>query len=572
MKAKIKDFKLKLSRVFDDSFETVQWKNYVDYIILGLILLSTIEVFLSTYDNIVERFGEWLHAIDLLTTIVFTIEVTLRIWCADLIDEKYKGFLGRIRYCVSFYGLIDILSTYTYVLTLFFPINYTMFKSLRMIRLLRVLRLFRIFRFMRSVRLLGKAMKQCKTEMMVSLQFLCIVTLIMSFVLFFVEHEAQPDVYKNGWTSVLWAFAQYIGDPGSFADTPPITSVGHVIAFMVGILGVAIFAVPAGLIGSAFTDVMAEEKHEEYLKEWTEKLHLAFERKLNRPTGFQIAPPYVSVVEVQARLGLKDSEIFDVVAQNPNFRLINLSCTQPADLHPQDKLAVEHYVLNTPYGCCINRGSKVTIFSPSNIVDPVMGWWGYYLAKIGGFNFISREIGVTRPYTTFYQYKPEKLAEHQDEFMNDLNRLASSEDSWVLTVMPASGADEPTYPTQFHFTYGAKKGDETYDNPNITLNDVPSFDALYKTFAKQLEDCYGLSADKQRYHANSAAAYFARHLTTKVNAVALRVAWSVICWDMRAIQIARDLAETINQTILHTNNPVVADMTVKDIAYDGYVD
>jgi hypothetical protein len=72
---------------------------------------------------------------------------------------------------------------------------------------------------MKAFSILSRAIRSKKQEMLVSLQFLCIVTLILSFILFFVEHEVQPEVYNNGWRSVVWAFAQYIGDPGGFADT-----------------------------------------------------------------------------------------------------------------------------------------------------------------------------------------------------------------------------------------------------------------------------------------------------------------------------------------------------------------
>lgn len=105
--------KFELSRVFDDNLNTKQWHNWVDYTIIGLIIISTVEVFLSTFDSIVQRYSTWLHIVDVFTTVFFTIEVSLRIWCADLLDPKYKGFWGRIRYCLSFYGLIDILSTST---------------------------------------------------------------------------------------------------------------------------------------------------------------------------------------------------------------------------------------------------------------------------------------------------------------------------------------------------------------------------------------------------------------------------------------------------------------------------
>lgn len=560
---KIQIFKQELARVFDDNLRTKQWQNYVDYAIIGLIILSTVEVFLSTYDGIVERYGIWLKVVDYFTTAFFTIEVSLRIWCADLIDDKYKGFWGRVRYCFSFYGLIDILSTYPFYLHFFMPMPYVALKALRIARLLRV------FRYMKAFNVLSRAMRAKKDEMWVSVQFLTIITLILSFILFFVEHEAQPEVYNNGWTSVLWAFAQYIGDPGGFADTPPITITGRIIACIIGVLGIAIFAVPAGLIGSAFSEVMEKDERKEKSEGWAERLHLAFERKLDRPTGFQIVPRYVSVVEIQARLGLKEDEILDAVAISDKFRLINLSSTATPEERVTDLLAVEHFPVNTVYGQCIDRKSKVTIFSPSNIVDPIIGWWAYYLAKIGGFNYVSREVGETRPYNSFYLYKNDGTI-GREECMADLDRLVDSEDKWVFTILAASGGSEPAYPTQFHFTYGAKKGDETYDDPNITLNDIPSFDALYKEFAALLETDYSLSADRQRYHTNANAAYFARHLEHKVNAVALRVAWSVTARDTRAIQIAQTLAQTINRNINHTDNPDVPELKVKAIGYEGY--
>ena len=412
-------------------------------------------------------------------------------------------------------------------------------------------------------------MRAKKDEMWVSVQFLTIITLILSFILFFVEHEAQPEVYNNGWTSVLWAFAQYIGDPGGFADTPPITITGRVIACIIGVLGIAIFAVPAGLIGSAFSEVMEKDERKEKSEGWAERLHLAFERKLDRLTGFQIVPRYVSIVEIQARLGLKEDEILDAVAISDKFRLINLSSTATPEERVTDLLAVEHFPVNTVYGQCIDRKSKVTIFSPSNIVDPIIGWWAYYLAKIGGFNYVSREVGETRPYNSFYLYKNDNTT-GREECMADLNRLLDSEDKWVFSILAASGGSEPAYPTQFHFTYGAKKGDETYDDPNITLNDIPAFDALYKEFATLLETDYSLSADRQRYHTNANAAYFARHLEHKVNAVALRVAWSVTVRDARAIQIAQSLAQSINRNINHTDNPVDPELKIKAIGYEGY--
>ena len=105
---KKKQFKKQLARVFDNDLRTKQWENYVDYAIIGLIIISTLSVFISTFE-ISPLCEKVLNIIDIVTVITFTIEVTLRIWAADEISANYKGFWGRIRYCFSFYGLVDIL-------------------------------------------------------------------------------------------------------------------------------------------------------------------------------------------------------------------------------------------------------------------------------------------------------------------------------------------------------------------------------------------------------------------------------------------------------------------------------
>lgn len=558
--------KKELARVFDDNLRTRQWQNVVDYIIIGLIVISTIEVFLSTYENIVEKYGHILKFIDWFTTIFFTIEVTLRIWTADLQDARFKGFKGRLRYCFTFYGLIDILSTYSFYLHFFMPMPYAALK------ILRVFRLLRIFRYMKSFRILGDAISSKKQELTVSLAFLSILTVILSFLLYFAEHAAQPELCENGWKTMVWAFAKYLGDPGKIADFPMVTFWGNLIAIIVGVLGIAIFAVPAGLISSGFIEVMDERRKTEEIKKNVEKMHLAFERKLDRPTGFQIVPAFVSIADVQSRLKMSENDIFDALANAEDFRLVNLAATQPADQHPEDRLVIEHYQLNRPYGICIDRGSTVTIVSPSSLVDPIMGYFSYYLAKIGRFNYVSREIGETRPYKSFYLIDKAKEPPFLKEYMEDLNRFATVDGSWIITLLAASGANEPEYPSQFHFTYGGEKGDETYNGENLTIHDIETFDSLYKDLSNRLEKEFGYISDCQRYHDSANPKLFVRHLEypEKVNAVMIRIAWKATCWDMRRIQIAKTLSDAFATYLLGGINPYSDELKKKGMGYSDY--
>lgn len=541
---KIEKFRKQLACVFDKDLRTKQWENYADYAIIGLILISTISVFVSTF-NISPLCEQVLYVIDIVTVIAFTIEVSLRIWVADEINPKYLGFWGRVRYCFTFYGLIDILSTYTFYISIFLPLPYTVLKSLRVVRLIRV------FRYMRSFRLLQTAISSKAKEMLISLQFLVIVTLMLSFVLFFYEHAAQPEVYDNGIKSVIWAFAQYIGDPGGFANTPPVTLVGRLIACVIGLLGIALFAVPAGLIGTGFSEAMNNELHSEVTAKNISRLKAAFERKLDRPTGYQIVPQHLSICDIQARMGLKTEDIFDAVENSDCFRLINLAVTQPIDEHPQDKLAVEHFYTNRPYGCCIDRDSKVTIVSPSSLADPCIGNFSYYLAQIGGFNYISREIGELRPYRSYYSFADRyNHEENLPLFMEDLERLTSRKDSWTLTPLVASGANEPTYPTIFHFSAGGAKGDERFEGENLIVKDMVAYKAFYDDVTAELEEKFAMTSDHQRYHNLSTPNLFARKFEQGKgceNNIILRIAWSACLWDSRRIAITKTLADALNR-------------------------
>ena len=560
---RIRRIKESLSRVFDGSLDAKQWENYAEYTIIGLIVLSTVAVFASTFD-VSPLCEKVLNFIDVFTIIFFTIEVSLRIWCADLLNDKYKGFWGRVRYCFSFYGLIDILSTYTFYVSLFIPLPYAVLKSLRVIRLLRV------FRYLRSFRMLREAFVSKAKEMFISLQVLIIVTLMLSFALYFYEHAAQPEVYNNGLRSVIWAFAQYVRNPG-LTSALPITLEGRIIACLVGLVEGALFAVPSGRGGAGFSEAMKRDRQKEVIKKNEGKLRLAFERKLDRPTGFQVVPQYLSVCDIQTRMGIKPDDIFDAVSASSEFRLINLAVTQTVDEHPQDRLAVEHFVVNRPYGCCIDRGSKITIVSPTSLIDPCMGYFSYYIAWIGGFNYISREVGELRPYRSYYSFEDINHEENLSLYMEDLEKLTSREGSWTLTILAASGANEPTYPTVFHFSAGGAKGDERFEGDNLIVKDMQAYRSFYGDVAAVLEKEFNMTSDHQRYHSVNSPDIFARKYEVGKgcdNNIVLRVAWSACLWDSRRIAIAKTIADVLNK---HFESDVVKEyapeLTGKAIGY-----
>lgn len=565
MKERIAKFRRQLGRIFDDNPDTVQWHNIADWVIVFMIVLSSAEIFISTFD-VSPGVACILNAVNKFTLCFFIVEVSLRIWAAPENNPEYSGIIGRIKYCFTFYGFIDFVSTYPFLVQYIVPMPASALKILRTARIIRILR---ITRYAKSFDLIYWAIKNKSKELIVSMQFLLIITFLLSLILFTYEHKVQPDVYDNGFSSVVWAFAQYIGDPGKFAEAPPVTMPGKIIAFIVGILGIAIFAVPAGILGAGFTEAIENDAHRAQLEENHEKLKKSFERRLDRPTGYRVVPFFRTVIDIQANMRLSIDEILDVIDTMPDFRLVNLATTIPFDKSPQDRLAIEHFSTNRPYGQLIDRGSKITIVSPSSMMDAGVGIFSYYIAAIGGFNYISREIGERAPYHSFYIYK-QTLGEEQQAYNADLQQLMNRAGAWSFTILAASGANEPEYDTQVHFGIGNAKGDESMDAKTLSIIDTEKYTDLFRSFSDSLQQDFGLSADQGRYHntANPNIWFRKLQLPADANHVIVRFAWSIMLWSKDRMVVAGMLANEINRCILQqTLPPVSEELTAQKIGF-----
>ena len=543
MNSKLYQFKQELNRVFDDNLHTKQWHNYVDYAIIGLIIISTLEVFASTFPGAEQRFGGLLKFIDIFTTIVFTIEVTLRIWNADMLDPKYKGFWGRVRYCFSFYGLIDILSTYPFYVSFIFPLPYTALK------VLRVARLFRVFRYMHSFRLLSAAIRSKKSELWVSLQFLGIVTVILSLILFFVEHAVQPDVYSNGWDSVVWAFLQYVGDPGGFADYPPVTIAGQVIAVFVGVLGIAIFAVPAGLIGSGFTEVMEEEKLEQKIQANIQRIVHSFKFvKDQQNTNLFYVPRYKTLDSILTQRFLTENDIIEAVEHSDCLHIYNLAEAMNRQDRPVSEKVVINYYKNTQYGCCIDRGSKVTIVSTSGFMEPMSSWLAYHIAKLGGFNYIAKEIetDINNP-VTYYNILDIDDCPNLPLFLNDIDRV-TPEDGWVIPILGSTGIQ--TGPNKrkedLHFCYATTRYDTSYDDPKIKISDTACFERMYVDMEQTMRETFGWVCDKNEWYAINPKTNLAYFIKCK-NVFTLRVECVIHVFGSEFLSTTKALADVFSR-------------------------
>lgn len=394
-----------------------------------------------------------------------------------------------------------------------------------------------------SFKLLGQAFKSAKEPMWASVQVLIVLTVILATVFFIAEYRAQPEEYNYG-RSLLWAFTRYVGDPGKFAGPGPITFTGRLVACLIGIVGILIFAVPAGLVGAGFRNAIENELRKKHLDEVGKKLKMAFSRRQDPKTMFRYVPRHILLTSLQAQKNMTEKDVIEAVEYNPPFRLRDLSTAATQGSKALGQLAVEMFPYNVKYGFVIDRGSNITIACPSSVADAGIGNLGYYLALIGGFNYISKEIEeeVHEP-VSFYLVDDGKPSTQRDEYLKELKSLSNGKDKWTIFLI--SSERESEFGLHFITKANAKTGRDS------TIIDEPEFEKLYATISEKLKNNFGIRSELDTDYRPAGPKNIAVKIGGGIdtNAFTLRISSEIAVWEPRYIQICKEMAEAINKEI-----------------------
>ena len=460
-----------------------------------------------------------------------------------------------------------------------------------------------------GIRLFKTAFRNTRRQIFVSGIFLVAITCVLTVILYLAESRVDPEF--SFWDAFIWPYEKYLGDPGKVVDDPLMSPIGKFIGTLVGIMGVAIFAVPAGLIGSGLTDAMDEEKREDELNGFRRRMLKAFRRSANKGLreylnalpdsggeamkALNIVPQRVKVAKMQTRQGMDMNDIIDTCNKFPEFRLKNLADAHSDEDDAEDRFVIEHFPLNRSYGCFVNRDSKVTIVSTGSFDEVGMGWFTYYLAKMGGFNYLSKELEVdTDELDSFYNLSEKPLYDkkplsaydekrdkeavgilkekqaRRDDFLADLRSAISSpsgggqeEASWVIIFTEHLKTKENQM--GFHFAYSQKGG------ANATINDMETYQHLFEQFDAAMKTDFHLDSviSSPRYPLlKKNLGYTIRKDIANVNTFVLRPSSELVNFNDRKLAIAYRMASVISQQ-LDGGRGIQAD-DVKDFKETGF--
>lgn len=187
--------------------------------------------------------------------VLFLVEYIARLWIAPIRYPEHSPFRARIKKAFTFSMLVDLLVILPFLMPFAFALDIT---SLRVFRLLRIMRIARFGRFSKSMAMMGHVIRKSAPELYVTLAIAIILLLVAATGIYHFERDAQPETFSSIPQSIWWALNALTGI--YYGDVYPLTLGGKVFAGLVALLGVAIVALPAGIIASGLIEAVAKTK------------------------------------------------------------------------------------------------------------------------------------------------------------------------------------------------------------------------------------------------------------------------------------------------------------------------
>jgi len=247
------DWNLKV-RIFGILEHGDEDSKYFDPFIMSLIILNVIAVILETVSWIYSRYAPVFHAFDVFSVGVFSVEYILRVWSCN-VDKRFKSPLwGRRQFMVTPLALIDLWAILPFYLPMIFP----ELRFLRAIRLFRLFRMLKMARYSESLRVMANVLNLKKEEIGMIFFTMMILLVIFSSMMYEAEHAAQPDIFSSIPDAMWWGIVTLT--TVGYGDVYPVTPIGKLIGAVVVILGIGLFALPAGILAAGFAEEIQRSK------------------------------------------------------------------------------------------------------------------------------------------------------------------------------------------------------------------------------------------------------------------------------------------------------------------------
>jgi voltage-gated potassium channel len=215
--------------------------------LIALIVVTLVATVVESVPDLAKTYALPLDAIEWTATLVFSLEYAARLWSAAEHPLLKRGaFFGRLRFALSFPGLVDLVAVLPLWLSVFVASDF------RMLLVLRLVRFFKLTRYSPAMRSLLDALYSERRALGGCFVILLGTALIAAALMHLAERTAQPERFGTIPDALWWAIVT-LGTIG-YGDVVPVTALGRILAGFTIFAGLLMMALPVGIFATAFAN------------------------------------------------------------------------------------------------------------------------------------------------------------------------------------------------------------------------------------------------------------------------------------------------------------------------------
>jgi voltage-gated potassium channel len=264
--------------------------------LIVLIAANVAAVILESEPWLDARYLDWFDAFEVVSILIFTVEYLLRLWSAVENDHgRYRRpIVGRLRYALTPLALVDLMVVLPAYLGVLLPVD------LRFLRVFRLFAVFKLTRYQASMRILAAVLRNETRPIAAAMFVLMMLLIVVSSLAYIAEGHAQPEAFGSIPAAMYWAITTMT--TVGYGDVVPVTPLGKVLAGVIGVIGIGMVALPAGLLASGFSEQLHQRRRE-------------FEQAVSRILASGTISPEEGdeLRAFRERLGLSDHQAAEIV-------------------------------------------------------------------------------------------------------------------------------------------------------------------------------------------------------------------------------------------------------------------
>ena len=236
----------RLFEIIEVSKDEDRLSDIYDTFMLITIVLSIIPLAFTTTNGLFK-------VVDAISVVIFICDYVLRLFTADY--KLNKGFKSFVMYPFTPMAIIDLISILPSLTVL--NSGWRLLKIFRLFRTFKVFRVFKVVRYSKNIQIFINVFKKQRDALITIIGIAVLYILISALVILNVE----PETFKDYFHAVYWATISLT--TMGYGDIYPVSVVGQITTMISSFIGIAIVAMPAGVITAGFMDELNKQKNDE---------------------------------------------------------------------------------------------------------------------------------------------------------------------------------------------------------------------------------------------------------------------------------------------------------------------